>query len=84
MYSQDYKGLFHGPFVLQTFAAHFTAIVGAVKVPSIGSGASPSKQPTAALAMSAAAVCSISAASDRSIHNFDRLNAHLRCGPPEP
>src|SRR5215471_8841048 len=53
---QEYKGLFRSPFIVQTFAAHFTAIQGAVKVPLIGDPHSPDTLPTCGLALSAAAV----------------------------
>jgi hypothetical protein len=33
--SQKWKGLFHSPFVLQTFAAHLTAIKGSMRVPNL-------------------------------------------------
>ena len=35
---QQFRGLFRGPFVLRTFAAHFIAIGGAVKVASLVNG----------------------------------------------
>jgi hypothetical protein len=35
---QQFRGLFHGPFVLHTFAAHFITISGTVKVASLVNG----------------------------------------------
>jgi len=51
--SQTYRGLFHGPMVLQTFATHYTAILGAVKVPTFHKHA---MEPHCALSLAAAAV----------------------------
>ena len=49
------KGIFGGPFVIQTFTAHFSATQGTLDVPSIGdvSGVGP----FVALALSVTAVC---------------------------
>ena len=47
------KGIFAGPFIVQTFTAHFSASQGALHVPSIGDLGGP----FIALALSAAAVC---------------------------
>jgi hypothetical protein len=47
------KGIFGGPFIVQTFTVHFSANQGALRVPKIGDMG----QPFVALALSAAAVC---------------------------
>ena len=46
------RGIFGGPFVVQTFTVHFSAAQGAVYVPNIGDLGGP----FVALALSAAAV----------------------------
>jgi hypothetical protein len=55
---KNWKGLFRGAFVLQTFSAHLSAIDGAAQVPNLH--AKPSPHPAGALAMAAASVCTLS------------------------
>ncbi|KAN0109337.1 hypothetical protein V8E52_009381, partial [Russula decolorans] len=50
-----FKGLFRGSLFLQTLAAHYTAISGAIKVESMDTSA-PERMPFAAFGISAAAV----------------------------
>ncbi|KAN0107709.1 hypothetical protein V8E52_009876 [Russula decolorans] len=50
-----FKGLFRGSLFLQTLAAHYTAISGAIKVESMDASA-PERMPFAAFGISAAAV----------------------------
>ena len=47
------KGIFGRPFIIQTFTVHFSAIQGAIHVPSIRD----LNRPFIALALSVAAVC---------------------------
>jgi hypothetical protein len=49
--------MFRGPLVVQTLAAHYTAMCGAVKVPSIADAKSDEALPYNALAMATASVC---------------------------
>ena len=51
---QQYKGIFCGPFVLRTFAAHLNAIRGAVNVQGLITGDKPHK---GGLVLSAVSVC---------------------------
>jgi hypothetical protein len=53
--NQKFKGLFRGSLFLQTLAAHYTAISGAIKVESMDASA-PERMPFAAFGISAAAV----------------------------
>lgn len=53
---QKYTGPFRSPLVVRTFAAHFSAIHGAIKVPELGDVDSPETYPCGGLALSAAAV----------------------------
>jgi hypothetical protein len=53
--SQKWKGLFRSPFVLQTFAAHLSAIDGCVRVPNLHD--TPSPNAGGALGLAAASVC---------------------------
>ena len=48
---QTYRGLFQGTMILQTFAMHFSAIMGAVKVPDLAM-----LDPSCALALSVGSV----------------------------
>lgn len=52
--SQHWKGVFRGPFILQTFAAHLSALNGSVKVPGLHD--KPSPPAVGALGMAAASV----------------------------
>jgi hypothetical protein len=52
--SQKWRGLFRGPFVLQTFAAHLSAIEGSVCVPNLHD--KPSPNAVGALGLAAASV----------------------------
>jgi hypothetical protein len=58
--SQKWKGLFRGPFILQTFAAHLSAIEGSVNVPGLHDKPAPAA--VGALGMAAASVCIIQCA----------------------
>ncbi|KAF8218848.1 hypothetical protein L208DRAFT_1419320 [Tricholoma matsutake] len=49
--AKKFKGAFHGPFILQTFASHLTAVKGAQKIHGIDDS-----QPYGALAIATAAV----------------------------
>jgi hypothetical protein len=53
---QEYTGPFRSPLVVRTFAAHFSAIQGAIKVPALGDANSPDTYPCGGLALSTAAV----------------------------
>ena len=53
---QTYAGPFRSALVVRTFAAHFSAIHGAIKVPELGDANSPDTYPCGGLALSAAAV----------------------------
>ena len=53
---KEYRGLFCGPLVIQTFTAHFIAMSGASKVPALGDAKSPKRFPYGALGLSAASV----------------------------
>ena len=53
---QTYAGPFRSALVVRTFAAHFSAIHGAIKVPALGDTNSPDTYPCGGLALSAAAV----------------------------
>lgn len=55
-YSQKWKGLFRGPFVLQTFAAHLTAIEGSAKVPGLHDVDKPTLAMVGGLGLAAASV----------------------------
>jgi hypothetical protein len=55
-YCQRMRGLFHGPFILQTFAAHFNAIHGTIKIQSLGNPKSVDKLPYGALVLAATSV----------------------------
>ena len=55
VYNQPYKSLFRGPLIIQTLAAHFSAVSGAVKISSIDPYASD-KAPFGAIGLAAAAV----------------------------
>lgn len=57
---QPFRQLLQGPLIVHTLAAHFCAIRGAVKVPSLGDPDDLDNQPYGALGLSAAAVCSVS------------------------
>jgi hypothetical protein len=52
--SQKWRGLFRGPFVLQTFAAHLSAIDGSTRVPGLHDKHSPNA--VGALGLAAASV----------------------------
>jgi len=54
---QKFRGLYQGAFVLQTFAAHFTAIDGARKILGIDDPEAGLAKPIGALRLAAAAVC---------------------------
>jgi hypothetical protein len=54
---QMYAGPFRSPLIVRTFAAHFSAIHGAIRVPALGDIDSPDTYPCGGLALSAAAVC---------------------------
>jgi hypothetical protein len=56
---QKYVGPFRSPLVVRMFAAHFSAIYGAIKVPALGDANSPGTYPCGGLALSAAAVSSL-------------------------
>ncbi|KAF8532035.1 hypothetical protein JB92DRAFT_1796679 [Gautieria morchelliformis] len=51
-----WRGLFRNPFVLQTFAAHLTAIEGCKAIPGLHDDAKLADAATGALGLSAAAV----------------------------
>jgi hypothetical protein len=53
---QKYTGLFHSPLIVRTFAAQFSAIQGAIKVPVLRDANLPEKYPCGGLALSTAAV----------------------------
>jgi len=53
---QTYAGPFRSALVVRTFAAHFSAIHGAIKVPALGDANSPDTYPCGGLALAAAAV----------------------------
>ena len=53
---QPYRFLLRGPLILHTFAAHYYAIHGAIRVPSLGDATLLENQAYGALAMSVAAV----------------------------
>jgi hypothetical protein len=53
--SQTWRGLFCGPFVLQAFAAHLSAIDGSARVPNLHD--TPSPNAVGALGLAAASVC---------------------------
>lgn len=53
---QNWKGLFRGPLILQTFAAHLGAIEGSVKVPDIHGPDTPTPVMAGGLGMAAASV----------------------------
>lgn len=59
IFIQTYKGFLRGPFVLQTFSAHFGAIEGSIKVDGLGSSNANNTRPTGALGLAAAAVSGI-------------------------
>jgi hypothetical protein len=52
--SQHWKGVFRGPFILQTFAAHLSTLNGLVKVPGLHD--KPSPPAVGGLGMAAASV----------------------------
>ncbi|KAH9966221.1 hypothetical protein BJV74DRAFT_890125 [Russula compacta] len=52
----EWADLFHGAFVLQTFAAHMNAISGSVKVSALGNPREPSQIPSAGLGISVVVV----------------------------
>jgi len=56
--SQKWKGLFRGPFVLQVFAAHLSAIDSSVRVPNLHDG-KPTPDAIGALGLAAASVCAL-------------------------
>lgn len=56
--SQEWRGLFRGPFVLQTFAAHFSCIDGAVRIPSLHGNDKPGRA-NGGLGLAAASVCAV-------------------------
>jgi hypothetical protein len=56
-YCQRMRGLFCGPFILWTFAAHFNAIRGTIKIRSLGDPKSVDKLPYGALALAVISVC---------------------------
>ena len=53
---QKWKGLFHSPFVLQTFAAHLTAIEGSMRVPNLHDANKATPTVIGGLGLSAASV----------------------------
>lgn len=53
---QKWRGLFRGPFFLQTFAAHLSAIDGAARIPDLHDKPSP-PGPVGAIGLAAASVC---------------------------
>jgi hypothetical protein len=55
--SQKWKGLFCGPFILQTVAAHLLAIEGSVNVPGLHEKPAPAA--VGALGLASASVCII-------------------------
>ena len=56
---QKWKGMLRGPLVIQTFAAHYTAVSGVLKVLGVEDPNSPLKKPTGGLGLAAAAVSDI-------------------------
>ena len=65
---QDFRGLYQGTFIIQTFGEHFSAIDGAQAIPGVYD---KSSRPRGALALSIAAVCYIS------IKRFLITNTHV-------
>jgi hypothetical protein len=51
---QDFRGLYQGPFIVQTLGEHFSSIDGARDVPNLFD---ENDRPRGALALSIAAVC---------------------------
>lgn len=56
---QKWKGLFRGPFILQTFAAHLTAIEGSQKILGLHDPDKPTPAAIGALGLAAASVSGI-------------------------
>jgi hypothetical protein len=54
--SQKWKGLFRSPFILQTVAAHITAIKGSVRVPDLHNAGKPTPGAIGGLGLAAASV----------------------------
>jgi hypothetical protein len=68
---QDFRGLYQGTFIVQTFGEHFSAIDGAQKIPGVYD---PNAKPRGALALSIAAVCVIYFFHQRFSHYACRLS----------
>jgi hypothetical protein len=62
IFIQGYKGFLRGPFVIQTFSAHFDAVRGSIKVDGLGSPDANNTRPIGALGLAAAAVSGMIAA----------------------
>jgi hypothetical protein len=59
--------------VIHTFAAHYSAVHGAVKVPKLGDSNSPERYPTGGLALSAAAVARALTFGKKGIITFEMI-----------
>ena len=57
--SQKWRGLFGGPFVIKTFAAHLSAIDGCVHVPGLHDSDTPTSNAVGALGLAAASVSAL-------------------------
>ena len=56
---QKWKGMLRGPLVIQTFSAHYTAVIGAQKVLGVKDPNSPLKKPIGGLSLATAAISDI-------------------------
>ena len=56
---QKWKGLFGGPFIIKTFAAHLSAIDGCIQVPDLQDTPYTDLNVVGALGMAAASVCAL-------------------------
>ena len=56
---QKWKGMLRGPLVIQTFSAHYIAVIGVQKVLGVEDPNSPLKKPIGGLGLAAAAISDI-------------------------
>ena len=56
---QKWKGMLRGPLVIQTFSAHYTAVIGVQKVLGVEDPNSPLKKPIGGLSLAATTISNI-------------------------
>ncbi|KAF8488273.1 hypothetical protein F5888DRAFT_1639281 [Russula emetica] len=79
---KTYTGPFHNPLVVRTFATHFSAIHGAIKVPALGDANSPDTYPCGSLALSAPAMARALTLCKTGVITIDRIRVSKESSKP--